>query len=495
MIFIPLVIIALITSCAQPAEEVKEKAIQALENGDIESAEEQFSNALEANPDDPDANAGMAVVYAYKSFKEIGEFIEDNAEDIADLISEINELFYAYPENFGEKLLESFGKAIFGKYIRMVPKLMSTGPSTEDVIEIVNKVFDEIESIQNELDSRLVPLLESLSSYAEKAAASDVEIRIYPNRFDNDGDGESEPEEPMKFKAIMRDGSSFEFDIVQLYEGEVDLSNASEVKVSKDGGDAWFDYDYILCKYEGREDCEVNFDENDYIVLDKGEMIALKMFADLLLSYIYRFNSYKFTIPSEIVEKFVNSYYLGDPSIFINYLDSNGDSVISKSEIKEKFEDFLTFREPGEDYLPKILKSLASFIENVINLADEISSDEDGTETHNLTSSDFFPDSEISDELREELTNIRDHLLGEPIEFDDGTTIDLSVFINHPERFSDLKDYFPDFRLNDGIVVFEDTTFGGVLDSDWNGEMSINAFFEYLEELLFIYFEAPFYMG
>ncbi len=445
------VVLLLATACTgliADAEKTKEEAMKDFENGDLSKAEESLETVLKFSADDPDANAAMAFIKLYYGLKNLGDVIEEASD--TEILNAI--------------------KAV---------------KSEENEIT-VEEVLSKVKIFQDGLDEKVIPYFEEVLKYAETALkGKEINLKLYPNKIDWDSDGESEPSKPLKFKVTNPyTGETVEVSMKDLYscsEKAEYLEDAFEgeaiIEIDPSGGDAIFNYETFEKAALGEDSCEatVEFNDNDYLTIDKGEVYAIKSFAEYLLAYFYPTTIYSFELPEGAVEALQNSIDSSTPTDVVKYLDDDKDNVIEYNEWKDQLGDFLSFRSNGKDHLKNELIVIGNAAKDSLNLRKEITEDDQGTETHNLTSSDFFKDLEVTDEDQKSVDEIVSYTLeSSPIVVKDynGTaeaTINLFVLREHPERFSDLKNFLPKIEYSletesATIVEYPDETFGGLVE-------------------------------
>ena len=427
LVFVLMGIFVFLTSCTELFQKPSsgegttqpsvEDGWKSLEEGKVSEAESIFEDVLSRNPNDPDANAGMAIVKIYR-FKE-------KLYDIAESI---------------QNSLPSF------------PTYTPLKSSTQ---------LD-----QSEIDSAIDDLLE-IEEYLDRALSDpDISHKLCVNKFDWDGDGTVEAYTPMKVK----DANGTIYSIEEVIYSE-QLSGTPPYVVIPDGGDAWFDFEGFRAMLREEELPEtIAFDDNDYITIDDGTLYLLKFFVKSILTSMRLLATWNLSLPDDFPTNYDDPNWLAD---VLEYFDENNNMTIDENEW-QKLDPFLTFRENGSQNLSGSVNALEEGIEALLE-ADEDSEKDEG-DLHDITSQEYLPEyGLLRDEEEENLRNFLSTLDIKVDVYGDGNTdctLHFSVLKDNPDNFSDLKVFFPSiqFQNNNGTIVLEsigelpDPTLGGLVE-------------------------------
>jgi len=126
---------------------------------------------------------------------------------------------------------------------------------------------------------------------------------------------------------------------------------------------------------------------------------------------------------------------------------------------------FLTFNNNEEEYLADLAESVQRAAWAVVKLDEDVESDYD---IHDLTSR-YYVEDVVNDEIEGQLLNLAEY---GTFTYEDPYIIimvHLNVLKDHPERFDDLKNYFPTLEWDDdtGSIIptyLPDETFGGLIE-------------------------------
>lgn len=428
-----------LTACAdiskppseEPTQPTVEDGWQDLEEGNVVDAKSTFEQILNEDPDNPEANAGMAIIKTY----EFREKFYNILESIQNSVS-----LFPTPS-------QSFASSFF---------TFPTYASLEVSTPLLN---------QDEIDSAILEL-EDIEEYLDKALNDpDISYRLYINKFDWDGDGEVEPTKSMKVVDVRGNV----YDIKDVLYSEQPEGEGPFV-VLQDGGDAWFDFEWFRAKFREEElPNEIVFDDNDYITIDDGTLYLLRFFIKSALAFMRLLATWDLSLPADFpMPEGPNDFnWFSD---VLDYLDENDDMIIAGGEW-QGLDPFLEFRENGSENLQGFVDALVKSIESILE-ADEDSESDTGDE-HDITSQEYLPKWGLLEDVIED--RFRDFLENLDMEIDvngDGDvdyTLHFGVLGEYPDRFSDLKDFFPSVQFVNvnGITYpfstgeLPDPTFGG----------------------------------
>ncbi len=460
--FLPLILLGVsllvfVLSCAGPVidqnelNELVQNATDYLNSGDIDNAKSAFEDVLKKDPQNPEANAGMSVILLY-------EIVQEYYDEISDIANQLMNFFgVANPLDSQTNPLSLAGQL----FVKMnILRLRQQNP-----IEIWN---DSYQNIADTL-SRLHPELKKIEKHLECAITKDETITLYLNRLDWDGDGNCEPNAPL----IFTDGSST-FTALDLIRGNVNNLHGIP-EIDKSGGDAWFDFETLLA---GQNNENVSFDDNDYLLLDKGEFSAMLFVVKTALSFSDLLITWDLTIPSDLPLP-SDSQWL---EAILNYLDTNKNGIIDNTGDGGEWNNLnplWTFKSNGSEYLKDLSDSILKVIQSILWLNQDITEDNPG-DLHNITRYTFiepFLDENIKSKLQNIVNTRRVNLedvFGQKITFPYKmtqtetkvatiTALDLGVLKDNPSRFQNLKFFFPTVYFSSGYFEFKDPTFGGFL--------------------------------
>lgn len=351
------------------------------------------------------------------------------------------------------------------------------------------EIAGEIADIQNLIEAQANRIQEIWDDLLVLDDEMNILIKFFPNAFDWDRDGIIESDSELRIRVVSRDTDreyieSFRLYTDLIYGGMTYKGNSLvSATVDPEGGDAVFDFDFWSKVAQGEypENFLFVFDDNDYLIIDEGEVAILRILVGGMLAEYRALTIYNLE-PSEELIDLIESVFGGQQPPNLDFIDSNGDGDIVASEVKAFVgQSFLTFRNPVKS--PAWLRSIRDIAMELPNsmmmLADDLLNDTyDNTSEHNLTSQWFIPFDQVEyDYMVESIESIEDtleyiassgkELDTEIVVGEQGETILLRLYniFDHPERFSDLLGFLP--RLvnykNLESIVFPDPTFGGVV--------------------------------
>jgi|GEM_PF-2419866 len=439
-----------------------ESGLDSLESGDTDGAKDAFEDVLAEDPDNPTANAGMSVILLYELFR-----------DYSSEITQFTGIFRNVPVRFGSfrEIARSFSFMKYFMNMKQLPPLPPEPPvppppflPEENPIETWNQLYESISATLSEL----WPRLKDLELCLENAIKGNASITLHPNNFDWDGDGALEPEEPPE----LSDGTNT-YSVVDLFYGSA--SPEGTLVVVQSGGDAWFDFETI----SGQNPEEIVFDENDYLILDKGAFSALLLVVKAALSISDLLLTWDLTLPSDLPNPADYEDMGGWIQALLDQL-AGDDDVVSNDNGDggewNELDPFLVFRENGSSYLEDLVDSVVKGIQSILWLNEDIEEDNPGDE-HDFTSMYYFEEpllDENTENILQEVVNTKQVELseGEPFTYKQTETetltativaIDFGVLAENSGSFEDLKVFFPTLNLQNGYFEFPDPTFGGLL--------------------------------
>ncbi|WP_292592371.1 hypothetical protein [Mesotoga sp. UBA5825] len=344
----------------------------------------------------------------------------------------------------------------------------------------------EITDFQEEMEDYADGLQEVWDDISYLSGEMSIVVKVFLNEFDWDEDGVVESDRELILEVVSENDSITYSENFRLYSDILFLEKKPKgdhivsIEVDPSGGDAVFDLDFWFMISQGLDiEDAPGFDENDYLVIDEGEIAILKMLVGSALSSARAFTIYDLEPSEAFMEYFEDT---DDDEIDPPEIDTNSDGNIDASEVKAFIgTSFLTFRNPFESPLwLSLIRDIALEIpETTMLMAEDLLKDTrtEGNK-HNLTSQWYIPfDQDAYDTLSEnanELEELLDYIRpnGEDLDTEipvdeEGKTIILRLYniFDHPEGFSDLLSFFPtliNYEMLEGIE-FPDPTFGGAV--------------------------------
>jgi len=476
-----------------------EKAEIKLSGETAEESEEIIDDFVKRNPENPE---GHAIRGAMKAIPQLLKLLDiynsqigsldiagtfDRSEMLSgfeDLVSNPDQVVQSISADIRAKLLNMKLRSLL---ILGNPELLVNFlASSSSIVE--NSGFSlcgEIGDFQDEMEEYADSLQEVWDDISYLSGEMKIVVEVFLNEFDWDKDGVVESDRELMLEVVSEDDSITYTESFRLYtdilflEKEPRGDHIVSIEVDPDGGDAVFDLDFWFMISQGLEiEYAPGFDENDYLVIDEGEIAILKVLVGGALSSARAFTVYDLE-PSEAFMEYLED---ADDEIDPPEIDTNNDGNIDASEVKAFIgTSFLTFRNPSKSplWLSSIRDILLEAPETTMLLADDLLTDTQTEDNkHNLTSQWYIPFdqdaydalAESADEQRELLDYIKPN--GEdldteiPVDEDEKTIIlRLYNIFDHPERFSDLLSFFPTLINYEMLeeIEFPDPTFGGVV--------------------------------
>lgn len=248
--------------------------------------------------------------------------------------------------------------------------------------------------------------------------------------------------------------------------------------IDPNGGDAWFDFETLGAMLKKEiPPSELMFTDNDYLQIDNGELSILLSAVSFVKALIDIPLTWNFTVPEDFCDELNN--YMNNPdsstlfSIF-DYIDSNDNMTIEVTALNQEPpyewnnpDPFLEFLDDGEAHLKDFVNSLQNTAFGLLKFNGDIKEDLSSQNEHDITSGQYIDENIFSQEILNGIKKFYDQL---KITFEiyEYLTLEFNfdVLKNYPERFSDLKKYFPTcvwYSETQQIapVSFPDYTFGG----------------------------------
>ncbi|PLV55817.1 hypothetical protein [Thermotoga sp. SG1] len=404
----------------------------------------------------------MSIILLYELFR-----------DYSDEIGQFTGIFRIVPVRFKsfKEITRSFSFMKYFMNMRQFPPPLPPEPPVspppflpeENTIETWNQFYENLYTTFSEL----WPRLKELETCLEYAITGNASLTIHPNNFDWDGDSVLEPETPLE----LSDGTNTYSVVDLLYDS---ASPEGTLVVVQSRGDAWFDFETI----SGQNPGEIIFNENDYLILDKGTFSALLLVVKAVLSISDLLLTWDLTLPTDLP----NPADYEDMGAWIQDVLAqlaSEDYIISNSGDGGEWNNldpFLTFNENGSSYLEDLVDSIVMAIKSVLWLNEDIIEDAPGDE-HDFTSMYYFEEPLLDEDTENTLqeiveTNSVELSEGEPFTYKSWETetltativgIDFGVLAEDPDSFENLKAFFPTLDLQNEYYEFPDPTFGGLL--------------------------------
>ncbi|MDD5683837.1 MAG: hypothetical protein PHO82_10960 [Mesotoga sp.] len=477
-----------------------EKAEIKLSGETAEESEEIIDDFVKRNPENPEGHAIRGAMKAIPQLlklldiynSQIGSLDIAGTFDRSEMLSGFEELV-SNPDQVVQSISTDMRARLLNMKLRSLlilrnPELLVNFlASSSSVAENSGySTCGEIGDFQDEMEEYADSLQEVWDDISYLSGEMNIVVEVFLNEFDWDEDGAVESDRELVLEVVSKEDSITYTESLRLYtdilflEKEPKGDHIVSIEVDPDGGDAVFDLDFWFMISQGLEiEYAPGFDENDYLVIDEGEIAILKMLVGSALSSARAFTVYDLE-PSEAFMEYVEG--ADDDEIDPPEIDTNSDGNIDASEVKAFIgTSFLTFRNPSKSplWLSSIRDIALEAPETTMLLAEDLLKDTQTEDNkHNLTSQWYIPfDQDAYDALAEsssEQEELLDYIRpnGEdldtemPVDEDEKTIIlRLYNIFDHPERFSDLLSYFPtliNYEMLEGIE-FPDPTFGGVV--------------------------------
>ncbi|RLL82922.1 hypothetical protein [Mesotoga sp. BH458_6_3_2_1] len=477
-----------------------EKAEIKLSGETAEESEEIIDDFVKRNPENPEGHAIRGAMKAIPQLlklldiynSQIGSLDIAGTFDRSEMLSGFEELV-SNPDQVVQSISTDMRARLLNMKLRSLlilrnPELLVNFlASSSSVAENSGySTCGEIGDFQDEMEEYADSLQEVWDDISYLSGEMNIVVEVFLNEFDWDEDGAVESDRELVLEVVSKEDSITYTESLRLYtdilflEKEPKGDHIVSIEVDPDGGDAVFDLDFWFMISQGLEiEYAPGFDENDYLVIDEGEIAILKMLVGSALSSARAFTVYDLE-PSEAFMEYVED--ADDDEIDPPEIDTNSDGNIDASEVKAFIgTSFLTFRNPSKSplWLSSIRDIALEAPETTMLLAEDLLKDTQTEDNkHNLTSQWYIPfDQDAYDALAEsssEQEELLDYIRpnGEdldtemPVDEDEKTIIlRLYNIFDHPERFSDLLSYFPiliNYEMLEGIE-FPDPTFGGVV--------------------------------
>ncbi|PLV60394.1 tetratricopeptide repeat protein [Thermotoga sp. KOL6] len=428
-----------------------------LNQGNIDEAKEQLEQVLQDNPDDPVARALKGILETRDALVQLSELTSNS------------KMFSPYSIDSLKKLPVSLmktpslmGFSLFMKNI--VP--MTRQPSTVDVQGFYDYYNQELIPALEELHE----LLESAEEDLSVAVDANIEFHLQVNTLDWDNDGTAEPNQPL----IITDGI-ISVEAYKIIFGLEEPVFSSTPTIDPNGGDAWFDIETLDALVQGGQIPDPpEFNDNDYIQIDNGELGLLLTIVTSLKALIDPILTWNLNIPQDLYDEV--ELYLTNPSTMtlyqiFDFIDTSDDATITGSEWEDRLDPFLEFLPGGADYLVDFVDSLVSAANGLLRSIEDIENDLDASDVHDLTSGYYFVDPSMDfDEVKTQLQNFIDTEDVPDLLITTDATVTLHFgALRNTDNYQDLKDYFPDAHWDEieGIMFDEelpDPTFGGFIE-------------------------------
>lgn len=477
-----------------------EKAEIKLSGETAEESEEIIDDFVKRNPENPEGHAIRGAMKAIPELlklldiynSQIGSLEIAGTFDRSEILSGFEELV-SNPDQVVQSISADIRARLLNMKLRSAlilrnPELLVNflASSSSTVEKSGYSPCGEIGDFQDKMEEYADSLQEVWDDISYLSGEEmKIVVKVFLNEFDWDKDGVVESDRELMLEVVSEEDSITYSESFGLYTDILFLGKEPKgdrivsIEVDPDGGDAVFDLDFWFMISQGLEiEYAPVFDENDYLVIDEGEIAILKMLVGSALSSARAFTIYDLEPSGAFMEYLEDA----DDEIDPTEIDTNSDGNIDASEVKAFIgTSFLTFRNPSKSpiWLSSIRDIALEAPETTMLLADDLLRDTQTEDNkHNLTSQWYIPfDQDVYDAL-EESANEQEELLdyirpnGEDLDTEipvdeEGKTIILRLYniFDHPERFSDLLSFFPtliNYEMLEGIE-FPDPTFGGVV--------------------------------
>jgi len=477
-----------------------QKAEIKLSGETAEEFEQIIDDFVKRNPDNPEGHAIRGAMKAIPQLlklldiynSQIGSLDIARTIDRSEMLSGLEDLV----SNPGQ-VVRSISTDIRAKMLNMKlksalivrnPELLVNFPASRGSIAKSSgySPCGEIADFQDEMQEYAESLQEVWDDISYLSGEMDIVVKAFLNEFDWDEDTIVESDRELILEVVSEDDSITYSERFSLYTDILFLKKRPKgdhivsIEVDPNGGDAVFDLDYWFMISQGLDiEYAPGFDENDYLVIDEGEIAILKMLVGSALSSARAFTIYDLE-PSEAFMEYFED--VDDDEIDPTKIDTNSDGNIDAAEVKAFIgTSFLTFRNPSKSpiWLSSIRDIALEAPETTMLLAEDLLRDTKTEDNkHNLTSQWYIPFDQAAYDALAESANEQEDLLdyirpnGEDLDTEipvdeEGKTIILRLYniFDHPERLSDLLSFFPtliNYEVLEGIE-FPDPTFGGVV--------------------------------
>lgn len=402
-----------------------------------------------SDPNNPEANAGIGIVLTFEVWKDLSDFLTEAVSEIFPFISQ------------GTKGMAS-GVGAGSSAAKFILKQLTRIPRDSATKQISGITYEEFLQFLRDIHNKLSNAEKNFQIAIERGAK--FEFRV--NALDWDGDGTSEPYRPLK----VTDGTRV-YEVYKILYGMESPDFSSALTIDQSGGDAWFDFETISAILKGNiPPSSVGFTDSDYISIDEGELALLLAAVEILKVGVDIPLTWNLSLPQDFPA--VNFYEDFNTWMLevLSYIDRKGNvdgRIINPAGDGGEWnvlDPFLVFNEDGEVYLADFVKSSKGFAWTILKLDSDVEGDP--VDIHDLTSRYYVED--VVDELTEgqllELVNFGTITISEA---GGSLIVDLNVLEENPERFDNLKKYFPTIEWDETgdyqPSYWPDPTFGGLL--------------------------------
>ena len=418
-----------------PVAQRLSQAEEALNEGNDTAAEILLNQVLNADPTNPKANIGMGFINLLKGNRKILTLIEEMTTDASATTSPRA----LSPLNF----ILQFD---FSKF------------QTD-----INSIVTDLEDSKSEFETALAYMTPTST------------LTVYPNRFDWNQDGFTDPVTPLNLSFDPRgDGETRLWWV--LFDHTAPLSGNRGIFDETKRGDAWFDTESIRQLFNDGSispGYEPVFDENDFYTLRAIEVKILLTFVDMELSILEPLLIWDLNPDTELTDWLSEASNTHDEyDNFLDYatttidLDQNG--TMTNTEIRTimptTFLSFYAHANGGLNAISDWASALTGFSEL-------------GLELYNDGFLDFLPfDPEdvlinvgkaVSDSTYKIQIGSSSPFLS-TVRITPLTTYETFLipynFFSQPGNFDDLKDFLPEIGYQNFIINFPDETFGGIIE-------------------------------
>jgi hypothetical protein len=440
-IIVLIMVIFMFIACAElpeaegiPVAQRMSQAEEALNEGNDTAAENLLEQVINADPTNPKANIGMGFIHLLKANRKILTLVEELTSDASTTTAR----GFSSPLDF----LIQFDFSQF---------------QTD-----INSIVTDLEASKSELETALTYMTPTST------------LTIYPNRFDWNKDGYTDSITPLNLSFDPRgDGETRLWWV--LFDNTSPLSGERGIFDDAKRGDAWFDLEtvqYILNNENIPVDYEPVFDENDFITLSATEVKVMLTFVNLELSVLEPVLIWNINPRTELTDwlsEASNTHAQYDS--LLDYatttidLDQNG--TMTNTEIRTimptTFMRYYSIANGGSNAVNDWASALSGLSQT-------------GLELYDAGLLDFIP-FDVEDFLINCGKAVNDPDF--KIQIGGSSSVILAPvrlapsydtflipyhFFNHPENFTDLKNFLPTIGYKHFIIDLPDETFGGIIE-------------------------------
>ncbi len=441
MVLLMICTLALI-SCTQLMEEQEppinipetlNRAEEALEDGNDALAQELFQQVLNAQPNNPKANAAMGCIHFLKGNQKIISLTESVSSQLSASARRISPLSLLMDLNFA---------AGQNDLVLIIQDLEAAKASLEKAMGLMNE---------------------------------HTTLNLYPNRFDWNQDGFVDPTTPLNVSFDLYGTGETRLWWVLFY-NPAPISSPRAVFDDTKRGDAWFDIETVNALiYDDVMPIgyEPVFDEDDYLALTIDEVEVLLCFVNMELALLEPGLIYNINPKPELSDFLLEAsntihLYEGTLDYATQTLDTDQNGTMTNAEIRTIFpQSFLRFY----DHPQGGLNAIADW-KDAINDFAQIGIELESEGFFDFTDADMLRFFEFLDAFVNDADfkiDVTPPPLSMPrLRIPSALYFKPSAFFNNPSLFEDLKDLLiPNINYVSFIITFPDPTFGGLLVEEY----------------------------